>query len=68
MAASISYPGAFADPSDADAKAAAAQRLRIFQMASADNSWVAGGHLSFPGIGHIRAGQGRYSGFPAVSK
>jgi hypothetical protein len=34
-------------------------------MAAADNSWVAGGHLSFPGIGHIRAGGGRYFWVPA---
>ena len=60
----------FADPSltspfDADPKAAAEQRLRIFKLASADNSWVAGGHLSFPGIGHIRAAQERYYWIPA---
>jgi glyoxylase-like metal-dependent hydrolase (beta-lactamase superfamily II) len=60
----------FADPSlespfDADPGAAAEQRLRIFKMASADDWWVAGGHLSFPGIGHIRAGQGRYFWIPA---
>ena len=55
----------FADPSlrssfDSDPKAAAEQRLRIFKLASDEDWWVAGGHLSFPGIGHIRAGQGRY--------
>lgn len=60
----------FADPSlrssfDADPKAAAEQRLRIFKMASADNWWAAGGHLSFPGIGHIRAAQERYFWIPA---
>jgi glyoxylase-like metal-dependent hydrolase (beta-lactamase superfamily II) len=55
----------FAHPSigssfDADSPAAATQRLRIFKMATDGNDWVAGGHLSFPGIGHVRAGQGRY--------
>jgi glyoxylase-like metal-dependent hydrolase (beta-lactamase superfamily II) len=60
----------FANPSlgssfDADPKAAAEQRLRLFKMAAADDLWVAGGHLSFPGIGHIRAGQGRYFWAPA---
>ena len=60
----------FADPSlrssfDADPRAAAEQRLRIFKMAAADDSWVAGGHLAFPGIGHIRAGPGRYFWVPA---
>jgi glyoxylase-like metal-dependent hydrolase (beta-lactamase superfamily II) len=60
----------FANPSlgssfDADPRAAAEQRLRVFKMASADDLWVAGAHLSFPGIGHIRAGQGRYFWAPA---
>jgi glyoxylase-like metal-dependent hydrolase (beta-lactamase superfamily II) len=55
----------FAHPSlgssfDAEPLAAAAQRLRIFNMAVDGNDWIAGGHLSFPGIGHVRAGQGRY--------
>jgi glyoxylase-like metal-dependent hydrolase (beta-lactamase superfamily II) len=55
----------FANPAlgssaDSDPQAAAAQRLRIFKMAAADNSWVAGGHISFPGIGHIRNEQDRY--------
>jgi glyoxylase-like metal-dependent hydrolase (beta-lactamase superfamily II) len=49
---------------DADPKAAAEQRLRIFNMAAADDDWVAGGHLSFPAIGHIRAAQGRYFWVP----
>jgi glyoxylase-like metal-dependent hydrolase (beta-lactamase superfamily II) len=60
----------FANPSlgsafDADPEAAAEQRLRIFEMAAAGDDWVAGGHLSFPGIGHIRAGAGRYFWAPA---
>jgi len=60
----------FADPSlrssfDADPKAAAEQRVRIFKLASDGDWWVAGGHLSFPGIGHVRAGQGRYFWAPA---
>ena len=60
----------FADPSlrssfDADPKAAAEQRLRIFKLASDEDWWIAGGHLSFPGIGHVRAGQGRYFWAPA---
>lgn len=59
----------FANPSlgssyDTDAKAAAGQRLRIFKMA-ADHDWaVAGGHLSFPGIGHIRVRENRYFWIP----
>jgi glyoxylase-like metal-dependent hydrolase (beta-lactamase superfamily II) len=55
----------FANPSlgssfDSDPKAAAEQRLRVFNMAADNDYWVAGGHLSFPGIGHIRASQNRY--------
>jgi len=50
---------------DADGKAAAKQRLRVFNMATDSNYWVAGGHLSFPGVGHIRAGNGRYFWVPA---
>ena len=61
----------FANPSlrssfDADPRAAAEQRLRVFKMASEDDLWVAGAHLSFPGIGHIRAAQGRYFWAPAI--
>jgi glyoxylase-like metal-dependent hydrolase (beta-lactamase superfamily II) len=60
----------FSNPSlvssfDADLKAAAEQRLRVFKMAAERDYWVAGGHLSFPGIGHIRAGNGHYSWIPA---
>jgi glyoxylase-like metal-dependent hydrolase (beta-lactamase superfamily II) len=60
----------FSNPSlvssfDADPKAAAEQRLRVFKMAAERDYWVAGGHLSFPGIGHIRAGNGHYSWIPA---
>ncbi len=54
----------FADPSltdqyDADAAAASAQRKKIFAEAAERRYWVAGAHLSFPGIGHLRtAGTG----------
>jgi glyoxylase-like metal-dependent hydrolase (beta-lactamase superfamily II) len=53
-----------ASSADADPKAAADQRLRVFKVAATDDDWVAGGHLSFPAIGHIRAGQGRYFWVP----
>jgi hypothetical protein len=60
----------FANPSlgssfDADRTAAAEQRLRVFKIASDSDWWVAGSHLSFPGIGHIRAAQDRYLWIPA---
>jgi len=48
-----SLPTAF----DADQKAGSAQRERIFRLAAEK---VAGAHLSFPGIGLIRAEQGGY--------
>jgi glyoxylase-like metal-dependent hydrolase (beta-lactamase superfamily II) len=52
--------------SDADPKAAIAQRMRVFQMAADSGYWVAGAHLSFPGIGHLRAAPGRYLWVPAI--
>jgi glyoxylase-like metal-dependent hydrolase (beta-lactamase superfamily II) len=52
-------------PFDADPKVAAQERLRVFKLAAQDESWVAGGHLAFPGIGHIRAGEERYFWLPA---
>jgi glyoxylase-like metal-dependent hydrolase (beta-lactamase superfamily II) len=60
----------FANPSlgssfDADARAAAEQRLRVFKMAADKDWWVAGGHLSFPAIGRTRTGQGQYLWIPA---
>jgi glyoxylase-like metal-dependent hydrolase (beta-lactamase superfamily II) len=50
----------FADPSltdnyDADAAAGSAQRKKIFAEVAEQRDWVAGAHLSFPGIGHLRA-------------
>jgi glyoxylase-like metal-dependent hydrolase (beta-lactamase superfamily II) len=60
----------FANPSlgssfDADPKAAVEQRLRVFRMTADGDCWLAGGHLAFPGIGHIRAASGRYFWIPA---
>ncbi len=40
---------------DRDQREGAAQRARIFKLAADRDHWVAGAHLSFPGIGHIRA-------------
>jgi len=50
----------FADPSlvtvfDADRQRGAAQRVRIFGLAAERDLWVAGAHLPFPGLGHVRA-------------
>jgi glyoxylase-like metal-dependent hydrolase (beta-lactamase superfamily II) len=54
----------FEDPSatviaDLDPKAAATQRKRVLETAATGGYWVAGAHLSFPGIGHVRAEDGR---------
>jgi glyoxylase-like metal-dependent hydrolase (beta-lactamase superfamily II) len=59
----------FEDPSlgsyfDADPEAAAGQRKRIFELASSKQLWVAGSHLSFPAIGHIRAEGDHYVWVP----
>ncbi|HEY2465366.1 MAG TPA: MBL fold metallo-hydrolase [Steroidobacteraceae bacterium] len=63
-AVQFAYPS-LGSSADSDPKAAAEQRLRVFRMAAADGSWVAGGHLAFPGIGHIQAGQERFRWIPA---
>jgi glyoxylase-like metal-dependent hydrolase (beta-lactamase superfamily II) len=49
----------FPDPSltdtyDADAAAGTAQRKKTFADVAEHRYWVAGAHLSFPGIGHLR--------------
>lgn len=55
----------FANPAvtiafDTDAAAATRSRQRIFADAAAKGYLVAGAHLSFPGIGHLRAEGGGY--------
>lgn len=60
----------FADPSvtirfDTDAAAAAEQRQKVFAEAAAHGDWVAGAHLSFPGIGHLRGAAKGYEFVPA---
>ena len=49
----------FADPSvtivyDVDQAAAAIQRKKLFAEAAKNGYWIAGDHLSYPGLGHIR--------------
>jgi glyoxylase-like metal-dependent hydrolase (beta-lactamase superfamily II) len=56
----------FPDPSltdqyDADAAAGAAQRKKIFADVAEHRYWVAGAHLSFPGIGHLRSAGAGYT-------
>ncbi len=50
----------FPDPSviirfDTDSAAATTERQKAFAEAAEHSYWVAGAHLSFPGIGHLRA-------------
>lgn len=60
----------FADPSvtirfDTDSVMAAAQRRKVFADAAEHGYWVAGAHLSFPGIGHLRTTGPGYTFVPA---
>jgi glyoxylase-like metal-dependent hydrolase (beta-lactamase superfamily II) len=59
----------FEDPeattiADVDPKAAAAQRKSVLQAAAVGGYWIAGAHLSFPGIGHVRAEERHYLWIP----
>ncbi len=60
----------FPDPAvtirfDTDSAAATTQRQRVFADAAEHGYWVAGAHLSFPGIGHLRASGTGYIYVPA---
>lgn len=50
---------------DVDPSNAAAQRAKLYAEAAKGGYWVAGAHLSFPGIGHIRTNGGGYDWIPA---
>ncbi len=59
----------FADPSvtiayDADADEAATDRVAIFNDAARKGYLVAGSHLPFPGLGHVRAKDGAFEWVP----
>jgi glyoxylase-like metal-dependent hydrolase (beta-lactamase superfamily II) len=59
----------FADPAvtiqfDSDSKSAAVQRKKAYAEAAKAGYWVAGAHVSFPGIGHVRADGKGYSWVP----
>lgn len=58
-------PVQLTDPSitiqyDVDPKAAAFQRKKAFTEAAKQGYWVAGDHVSFPGIGRLRADGSKY--------
>ncbi len=60
----------FADPSvvmkfDTDSEAASIERKKAFADAAKQGYRVAGAHLAFPGIGHLRANAGSYTWVPA---
>jgi len=60
----------FANPSvvmkfDTDTRLAAMERRKAFADAAKQGYWVAGAHLAFPGIGHLRANAGSYTWVPA---
>jgi len=60
----------FAEPSvtikfDTDPKSAAEQRKSAYADAASKGYWVAAAHLSFPGIGHLRADGKAYAWVPA---
>jgi glyoxylase-like metal-dependent hydrolase (beta-lactamase superfamily II) len=50
---------------DVDPPAAIAARQRILADAARQGYWVGGAHLSFPGLGHVRAEQAGFSWVPA---
>jgi glyoxylase-like metal-dependent hydrolase (beta-lactamase superfamily II) len=59
----------FPDPAvtirfDTDAIAATAARKKIFAEAAEHREWVGGAHLSFPGVGHLRASGSGYTFVP----
>ncbi len=49
---------------DIDQKTAAAQRKKAFSEAAKEGYWVACDHVSFPGIGRLRADGSRYVWVP----
>lgn len=49
---------------DVDRAQAIATRRKVFAEAARDRLWVAGAHLPFPGIGHVRAEGAGYAWVP----
>lgn len=49
---------------DVDAKAARASRIKALAEIAKRKIWIAGAHLPFPGIGHIRSEKEGYSWIP----
>jgi glyoxylase-like metal-dependent hydrolase (beta-lactamase superfamily II) len=60
----------FAEPSvtivfDSDSKLAAIERKKAFAEAAKQGYWVAGAHITFPGLGHLRTNDPGYLWIPA---
>lgn len=52
---------------DADPDAARATRQKVFDMVDKDSIWIAGSHITFPGLGHLeRASGGGYQFEPSL--
>ncbi|HET8728106.1 MAG TPA: MBL fold metallo-hydrolase [Alphaproteobacteria bacterium] len=49
---------------DVDSETAIATRRKAFAEAAEEGYWVAGAHISFPGIGHVRADDDGYDWVP----
>ena len=49
---------------DTDPKEAAASRIRVFNEMASDKTLVAGAHIPFPGVGHLRASGTSYQWVP----
>lgn len=50
---------------DSDQKQAIASRKKVLARAAQEKLWIAGAHLPFPGIGHVRADKKAYTWVPA---
>ncbi len=49
---------------DGDGRKAEAERLKVFNQAAKDGTWIAAAHLQFPGIGHVRTAGKAYQYVP----
>jgi glyoxylase-like metal-dependent hydrolase (beta-lactamase superfamily II) len=63
-------PLQFPDPAitvtyDSDPMSAEAERTAAFASSATDGKWIAAAHIAFPGIGHVRAVDGRFEWLPA---
>lgn len=53
------------DGYDLDTAEGLAERKKIFAEAAGQRDWIAGAHLSFPGLGHLRTAEAGYVYVPA---